>query len=245
MKNLSLSILLTLTLVGCANTVPIKPEQKANIHNVAVISLLEKELEFTKVGTTVFNNDYFVLDSGDLNIDKRVEETIQNELNISSPNIKVTQVPFDRPELLKIYNPPNSWGAYSNVSRIEPELKRKLSQAPVDAVILVYKMNDQDPVAHTSIFIKGYGIFYRSLPFVDPILKPYALYKVVLLDSKTLKPITSKYVRGVSPEFGKMEISWEDQIKNNLSDSMLKDFKSAISTVIISNLKTSLKEMGL
>jgi hypothetical protein len=244
-RNVTLTILLILSLVGCTAVGPIKPEQKANIHNIAVISLLDKQLEFTKVGFTVFNNDHFTLDSSNWNVDEEVQKTINEQIQKSSPSIKIVKVPFNRSELLKIYKSPDSWGDYSSISRIEAELKSKLSQTPVDAVILVCKLRDQDPIAYTSIFIEGYGIYYRSLPFVDATLKPYALFSIVLLDSKTLKPITTRYVRGISPNFGKTQISWENQIKDNLSESMLLDFKSAIDTVIKSNLETGLHEMGL
>lgn len=42
-----------------------------------------------------------------------------------------------------------------------------------------------------------------------------------------------------------MKISWEDQLKNNLSEAMLKDFQSDLDNLIKDNIKTSLKELGL
>jgi hypothetical protein len=244
MKKILCSLFL-FALVGCATTSPIKSEEKSSIHTITVVSLLGNELEFTKVGFTAFNNDHFVRDSTDWNIDSDVQKTISKALQQSSPNIKIVQVPFDQSELFKIYKSPESWGDYASITRIEPELKNKLSQTPVDAVLIIYKESGQDPVAYTSIYVQGYGVYYRSLPFVDPTLKPYALFHIALLNANTLKPITSKYVRGVSTDFGKTEISWNDQIKNNLSESMLLDFKSSINTVIRDNLDTGLKEMGL
>jgi hypothetical protein len=245
MKKIFIYTFFALVLVGCANTAPIKPEQKSNIHTVTVVSLLGNDLEFTKVGFTAFNNDYFVRDTTNWDLDSEIKKITTETMQISSPNIKTIQVPFDQSELFKIYKSPGSWGDYTNISRIEPELKIKLSDSPVDAVLLVYKASEEDPIAFTSINIKGYGIYYRSLPFVNPTLKPYALLRLELLDGKTLKPITSKYIRGISTDYGKTEISWDDQIKNNLSDSMLSDFKTSISTLIKENLKTGLIDMGL
>jgi hypothetical protein len=240
-----LCALLTFALVGCVTTSPIKTELKSNIHSITVVSLLGNELEFTKVGFTAFNNDHFVRDSTDWNIDSEVQKTTSRALQQSSPNIKIVQVPFDQSELFKIYKSSESWGDYASINRIESELKNKLRQTPVDAILIIYKASGQDPVAHTSIYVQGYGVYYRSLPFVDPTMKPYALFHIALLDAHTLKPITSKYVRSVSTDFGKTEVSWKDQIKNNLSEPMLLDFKSSINTVIKDNLETGLKEMGL
>lgn len=237
--------MLIVGLTGCANTGPMNPEQKAEIHSVAVVSLLGDQLEFTKVGFTVFNNDYFVRDTSSWEMDAKIQKTIANELQKSSPNIKVIDVPFDRAELFKIYKSPDSWGEYVSLSRIEQELKNKVSQTPVDAVILVYKQRGEDPVAFTSVYLNGFGIYYRTLPLVDPLMKPYVLFSINVLDGKTLKPITGKYVRAVSQQFGKTQISWDDQLKNNLSESMLSDFQTDVNGLITDNIKSGLKEMGL
>lgn len=236
--------MLTLSLTACVGTGPIKPEQKSNIHNIAIASLLGNELEFTKVGFTVFNNDHFVRDTTNWNLDIQTQKIISEELQKSSPDIKIVQVPFDRIELFKIYKSPQSWGEYASVDRIEPELEKKLSETPVDAVILIYKQRGEDPIGLTSMFLEGYGIYYRTLPFVDPIMKPYALFNIAVLDGKTFKPLTSRYVRGISSEYGKTKVTWDDQLKNNISEQMVADFQSSISIVIKDNLQGSLKEMG-
>lgn len=245
MKKIILVLLLIVGLAGCANTGPMKPEQKAGIHNVAIVSLLGDQLEFTKVGFTVFNNDYFVRDTSSWELDSNTQKTIANALQISSPDIKVVDVPFNRALLFKIYKSPDSWGDYASLDRIEAELKSKLSETPVDAIILVYKQSAQDPVAFTSVHVRGFGVFYRTLPFVDSLMKPYAIFSIEVLDGKTLKPIARKYAVTVSKQFGKTQISWDDQLKNNLSEAMLKDFQSDLDSMITDNIKSSLKELGL
>jgi|GEM_PF-6938831 hypothetical protein len=242
-RNLYL-LILVLSLTACANLSPIKPEQKSNIHNVAIVSILGDELKFTKVGLTVFSNDNFDRDTTNWNLDVEAQKSIMNELQSSSPDIKVVQVPFNREALFKIYKSPNSWGEYASLERIEPELKNALAANPVDAVILVHKQRGEDAIGMTSIFLEGYGIYYRALPFVDPVLKPYVYFSIVVLDGKTLKPLTSRYVRGISTEYGKTKISWDDQIKSNLSEQLIADFQASIKSVIKNNLHTSLNEMG-
>jgi len=244
MKKIAPVFLLVLALASCT-TAPIKPEQKASLHNIAVVSLMGNELEFTKVGFTVFNNDKFTRETSDWKLDAEIERIATEELKKSSSEIKMVLVPFDRAELFKIYKPADSWGEYASIDRITPELKMKLAQTPVDAVLLVHKQRGEDPIAMTSVYLQGYGVYYRTLPLVDPLMKPYAMFTIVLLDGKTLKPITAKYVRGVSTAFGKTQLSWDEKIKNNLSDQLLSEFKSDINTVIESNLESGLKEMGL
>lgn len=233
-----------LIVAGCSAT-PIKPEQKAGLHSIAVVSLMGNDLEFTKVGFTVFNNDSFVRDTSSWNIDSNVEKLTKEQLQKSSSDFKIIEVPFDRAELTKIYKPAGSWGEYASLDRIKPELKKKLDQTPADAVLVVHRQNGQDPIAMTNVHLQGYGVFYRTLPLVDPLVKPYAIFSIVLLDGKTLKPIATKYVRGVSVEFGKTKISWDDELKNHLSDELFSRFESSINVVIKGNVESGLKEMGL
>lgn len=244
MKKFVYILLLTLNLGACVGTTPIKPEQKSNIHKATLISLLGDELTFTKVGFTVFNNDYFVRDSSTWHIDADVRSVLTESLKKSSPDITIVDIPFNHVELLKIYKSPDSWGEYANIGRIEPELKKQLAAMPVDVVFLVHKQRGEDAIGMTSVFLNGYGIYYRSLPFVDATLKPYVYFSVLALDGKTLKPLTSKYVRGISTDFGKTKISWDDQIKTNLSEQLLSDFESSIKNVVKSHLQIGLHEMG-
>lgn len=244
MRKLAFISLLVLSLVGCVSTGPIKPEQKENLKNVAVVSILGDKLEFTKVGFTVFNNDHFVRDTNNWSLDNQVQSVIEKQLLQTSPNIKIASVAFDRSQLFKVYKSPDDWGDYTSLDRIEPELKSKLTQTPVDAVFLVHKLRSEDPIAFTSIYIEGYGIYYRTLPFVDPLMKPYALFGVTVLDGKTLKPITTKYVRGISTQYGKTQTDWDSQLKNNMSEKMLEDFRVEINNVIKTNLEGALVEMG-
>ncbi len=237
-------LLFAICLSGCIGTVPIKPEQRANLHKVAVVSLLGGDLRFTKVGFTVFNNDEFIKGSTTWNLDNEVQKNIVEVLRQTSPDLQVVPVPFDRSELFKIYKSSQSWGEYQSLDRIEPELKRKMAESPVDAVILIHKIRVEDPVAFTSVYLEGYGVYYRSLPFVDPFIKPYALFRIVVLDGKSLKPISDKYVRGISNSYGKSQISWDDQLKNNLSDQLISDFRSAIEVVVKNNVQIGLKEIG-
>jgi hypothetical protein len=129
--------LLVLSLVGCVGTGPIKPEQKENLKTVAVVSILGDQLEFTKVGFTVFNNDHFVRDTNNWSLDNQVQSVIEKQLQQTSPSIKIVSVAFDRSQLFKVYKSPDDWGDYISLDRIKPELKNKLTQTPVDAVFLV------------------------------------------------------------------------------------------------------------
>ncbi len=245
MKKIISVFLLSFFLTGCIGTVPIKPEQKANIHSVSVVSLLGDELSFTKVGFTVFNNDGFTKNVTTWKLDDTVQKAIVEGLNNSSSNIKVVSLPFDRSELFKIYKSPQNWGAYTDIGRIEHEIRRQVNDSPVDAIVLVHKVRAEDPVAFTSVFVEGYGIYYRSMPLVDPLLRPFALFEISILDGKTLKPITTKYVRAISSAYGKTQISWDDQLKNNISDQLLEDFRSEIELIIKANIQSSLTELGL
>lgn len=244
MRKLAFITVLVLSLIGCVGTGPIKPEQKENLKTVAVVSVLGDQLEFTKVGFTVFNNDHFVRDTNNWSLDSQVQSVIEKQLQQTSPSIKIVSVAFDRSQLFKAYKSPDDWGDYVSLDRIEPELKNKLAQTPVDAVFLVYKQRSEDPIAFTSIFVEGYGIYYRTHPFVDPLMKPYALFSVAVLDGKTFKPITTKYVCGISTHYGKTQTDWDSQLKNNMSEKMLGDFQAEISSVIKTNLESALKEMG-
>lgn len=235
---------MVLTLAGCVTT-PIKSEQKANIHNIALVALMGNELEFTKVGFTVFNNDSFIRDSTSWNIDAEIENLTAQKLEKSSPNIKVVSVPFDRSELFKIYKSADSWGEYASIERITPELKSRLAQNPVDAVLLVHKQRGQDPVAMTSIYLQGYGVYYRKMPLVDPLMKPYALFVLFYSMVKRLSllpviPFVEFQLSSVKHKYRGMK-----KIKTNLSDELLLGFRQAINKVIDVNMDTGLKEMGL
>lgn len=239
-----LPLIVTILLIGCVGTVPIKSEQKANLHKIAVVSLLGDEFRFTKIGFTVFNNDTFAKDSSTWKLDNLIEKNIAETIIHTSPDIQIVQVPFDRTELFRIYKPAESFGTYQSLDRIDSELKKKTTETPVDAIILVHNNMDQDPIGRTSVPIAGYGVYYRSMPFVDPFIKPFALFSIVALDGKTLKPISEKYVRGISAAYGKSKISWDDQLKNNMSDQLSSEFRSEIEALIKNNIKSGLKEMG-
>lgn len=246
MKKIILILMLIVGFTGCANTGPMKPEQKAGIHSVAVVSLLEDKLEFTKVGVFVFNNDYFTKDLPNWGVDDVVRETIQNELQRTSPQIKVVSINFNRSELLKIYGPIAPFSEYADIKRIESELSTTIKSNPVDLLILVHKEHDRDLIQNSNQFIIGNGVYYGSQPFsINPTLRTYSYFNLVILDCKTLNIITKKQIRSVSTNLGRMKISWEDQLKNNLSEAMLKDFQSDLDNLIKDNIKSSLKELGL
>lgn len=243
MKKFVWLITLSIMLAGCASA-PLQKDQRAKIRDVGVISLVGEEFRFTKIGFTVFNNDEFTKNNASWQLDRQIEQNVIETLKNANPPIQTVAPVVDHKSLYKLYRK-EGFGSYVSLDRIESDLKELLNKQPMDALILVHNAQVQDPILGTSIYLYGPGLYYRTLPFVDPFVKPHAFLHVIILDGKTLQPLSQRYIQGVSKDYGKMQLSWDDELKNNLSEKQWAKFQADIEQLVRDNVKSSLLEMGL
>ena len=245
MKKFLYVIAISILVAGCATTAPIPKDQRAKIKEVGVISLVGEEFRFTKIGFTVFNNDEFTKNIAAWQLDKQIEQAVTDALKGANPPIQMVVPSVDHNSLYKLYRQKGAFGSYVSLDRIENDLKALLNKQPMDALILVHNEQVQDPILGTSIYLYGPGLYYRSLPFVDPFVKPHSFLRVIILDGKTLQPLGQRLIQGVSKDYGKMELSWDDEVKNSLSEKLWSKFQVDIEQLVRENVTNSLQEMGL
>ncbi|HET7832900.1 MAG TPA: hypothetical protein VFK88_08065 [Gallionella sp.] len=245
MKNVLWFFALAVVLTGCASTTPIQDEERSKLKKVGIVSLIGEEFRFTKVGLTLFNNDEFSKNVSGWQLDKMVVQSAVETLKNAEPPMRPVVLPVDHSLLGKLYRQKGEFGSYVNVNRIEDDLRALVKKHPVDALVLIHSEQVQDPIQGTCIYLYGSGLYYRSLPFDEPYIKPYSFLRIVVLDGKTLKPLSQKLVNGISKDYGKMQMSWEDDIKHNFTDKQWIKLQAEVRHLIKANVVSSLQEIGL
>lgn len=245
MKNVFWLTAIAIFLAGCASTQPLPDERRTTIKKVGVISLIGDEFRFTKVGLTLFNSDEFTKNIAAWQLDKLAVQSATGVLREAEPPIRLVALPTDHNLVNKLYRQEGEFGSYVNLKRIRDDLKTLLDKHPVDALIVIHNEQVLDPIQGTAILLYGPGLYYRNLPYAEPFVKPHFFFRVVVLDGKTLKPISQKLVKSVSKDFGKMQISWEDEIKTNLSDKLWNKIQLDIKHMIKTNVTSALQDAGL
>ena len=244
MKRILSLAIFSVLLAGCAATKPVSHDQRAKIKEIGVVSLVGDEFKFTKIGLTIFNNDEFIRNIDDGQFDKQIEQLIIKTIKNENPATHAATLAADRNVLHKLYRH-KELGSYASLDRIKADLKALLINQPVDALILVHNEQVQDPIMGTSLNLYGSGLYYRSFPFVDPVVKPYTFLRIVVLDGKTMKVLGERAILGISKDYGKMQLSWDDELKNNLSDKQWAKFQADIKQLANENIVHALHEMGM
>lgn len=245
MKNILWLSAIAIFLVGCASTKPIQDDQRSKIRRVGVVSLIGEEFRFTKVGLTLFNSDEFAKNISAWQLDKLAVQTATEVLKDADPPIRYVALPVDRTLVNKLYRQEGEFGSYVNLKRIKDDLKAMLDKHPVDALIVIHNEQVLDPIQGTAILLYGPGLYYRGLPSAEPFVKPHLFFRIVVLDGKTLKPLSQKSVPSVSKGYGRMAISWDDELRINLSEKQWAKLQAEIKHLIKSNVTSALQEIGM
>lgn len=245
MKNVLWIFAFAAFLTGCASTTPIQDEDRSKLKKVGIVSLIGDEFRFTKVGLTLFNNDEFYRNISGWQLDKLAVQSATEVLREANPPIRTVTLPVDHALVNKLYRQEGEIGSYVNLKRVKDELKALVDKHPVDALIVIHNEQVLDPIQGTAILLYGPGAYYRSVSYAEPVFKPHFFFRVVVLDGKTLKPLSQKLVKSVSKDFGKMQISWEDEIKANLSDKLWTRIHVEMKLLVKSNVASALLDAGL
>ncbi len=245
MKKVLWFAVIAIFLAGCTSTKPVQDDKRTNFRKVGVISLIGDEFRFTKVGITLFNNDEFTRNVAGWQLDKLAVQSAMEALRNAEPPVQPEILPIDHTLANKLYRQKGEFGSYADVNRIGDELKALLKKHPVDALILIHNDQVRDPIQGTCISLYGSGLYYRSLPFEEPFIKPHAFLRIVVLDGKTLKTLSQKPVKCVSKSYGTTQLSWESEIKSNLSDRQWNKLQTEIKHLIKANVTSALEEIGL
>lgn len=238
-------VVLASLLSGCAATEPMQDEPRTGVRKVGVVSLIKDEFLFTKIGLTLLNNDEFARDISGWQLNTLATQTTLDALRQDGATIKPVALPVEQALLAKLYRQRGEFGSYVNINRIKGDLKAMVKNDPVDRIVLIHSEQVQDPIQRTSINLYGTGLYYRVTPFdEEPYIKPYSFLRVMVLDGKTLKPISHRLVKCISKNYGRMPLYWDEEIRTNLPTAQWSKLETEIKLMITTNINATLKEIS-
>lgn len=164
-----------LLLAGCASE-PRSVQTDAQIKTVAVISMLNEDIQLRKLGLTVFNNDARSL-GRDLGLNSLAVKTIESRLRKSRPDWVIAAADADSGALAARVARPTFNAFYPDDVKIELAAIAKRTKA--DALFVVVPTTRDNAMPG-----RGVGAVVRALPGLEPKLEIQAYVLLMLVDSK-------------------------------------------------------------
>lgn len=233
MRNMFLGFVAA-AMAGCS-TMPAHmaaQSHEPSIHKVGVISLLGDDARFYRAGPLMLPTQHEFLSVPQWGIDGYTRKVVRESL-------------AQRYQYVPLHYDAKSLEDKMEVSKSErfrlSHVKDKLHQivdGRVDAVVLVVPTTQEDLISGKSEPLVGYGM-YRLTLMSQQIGAPYVGIKVMLLDAKTLKPISqhaeskymSYYTAGWSTDFKNMPADQRQQLEGNIKDLLAKELKIGLKKV--------------
>lgn len=175
-------IFITIAVTACG--IPqIKEDALPRASRVGVISLMGDELEFRKIGLTVFHNEIEEIDVADWRIDEFVVTSLHHDLKNRFEMVSVDSGKYDfRGGLTKdfllishVFEP----------ERVADQIRAISDEYRLDALV----------VAHTYVaeisragYLEKYGILYQKF-FGEPTFRSFAIPKLYFVDCRSLEVI--------------------------------------------------------
>lgn len=248
-------VVLALLVSACGVPRPLPPESRSAIRSVAVVSALGDQIEFVKLGHLVFLNDHQTT-AVDWNLDKIVADAAERRLQNSGRPLSVTRSTIDAKDLAGLYKL-EPFTEFVDPARIESRLRQIAAAGAADAIVLVTRDRQKDPVARSgTIYLDGPGLYYLHMSVMtsNPWMKvaPYAILNLYVIDAKTMKPIAlakraaqqRKYYEGTS--WNRPPPSpFKDDIKPPLTQPQAAFLRSELERIIAPAVDEMLAEVGL
>ena len=183
-------------LAGCASlTNPPVPAPPAG-SSLAVLSLVGPNHQLQHVGLTIFENGSVSCPAAPLDPDQKVRESVKRSVETTAPGIRQVELKCagrscgtaDFPSAYQYAFPagPDTFG----VGNIKDALRTTLATSPADRVLVVYRTKFEAEV-NLGEWVKGVGVFHRSMLGLLPRGYLHAAFGASLVDGKTLEVISS------------------------------------------------------
>lgn len=186
-----LSVLLAaLFLSACAALgIPQQQQSFTQVSKVAVVSLLDKQLQILHFGTTTFHNQKREVDVSDWQLDQVVETQAQQLIQADTSLTLVKPASEDdRQKFGQLQQ--NFWTGERRYANQEAGIQALAQQAQADLIVLIAPAELKDVFFGTNELISGYGIYQRSFLNSRSAINFLAI-ELRLIDAKTGKQIAS------------------------------------------------------
>ena len=180
-----LAILLIASLPMFASVSAARDSDLEHIKTIGIVAAMGDQLELTNVGITVFGNSRTTADIADWKLDEDIATTVGTLLNGRYQTVVISG--FDRSR----FRPtgPGLFGAQINEERETRALAAREGAPAVDAYLLIYPLDNENPISLSSQWLTGPGLYrHRAREAV------YALGVMTLIDAKTFDAIGSKWL---------------------------------------------------
>lgn|GEM_PF-3981734 len=237
-NSVALGLFLILLSTGCTSSINLSKEQVAAVKKVGVVSLIEDKFVLRHVGTTIFSNSEQIFDSHVL-LNNDIKSALAAEL--ISNNYIVPDVKYDEARLReRAHDKESIWIMKYDPGRIKEDLKRMALENSLDAIIFVTSYYMGDPMEHTNLTLKGYGLYrYRFLSYEKDYL--YFMATVRILNARTIEELAYRplmfYKKIDAAVWKENPAMFTDDEKNFISTSLRAGIKDAV--------KVSLSRLGL
>lgn len=153
MKRLIL-LAFVLALTGCAAP-RLSQQADQRIKTVGIVSLVPEKANFTKIGLTVFNNEYAQIEMGD-QINATIESSVAQRLAAVRPQWQVKSLQYPRGEWTqKLYA--TGFFAGSQRDKVTADLAALARANQLDAIVFVSKYRPEN------VHGDGVGVLLRTL----------------------------------------------------------------------------------
>lgn len=153
MKRLFL-LAVALALTGCAAP-RLSQQAEQQIKTVGIVTLVPEKANFTKIGLTVFNNEYAQIEMGE-QINATIQGTLTKQLAVVRPGWKVKPVSYPRTEWIQRMNA-SGFFVSSPQERLAKDLTELARVNQLDAIVVVNKYRPEN------VHGDGVGILLRTL----------------------------------------------------------------------------------
>lgn len=229
-------VLFSLVAAGCSSMpshVALHKEQRS-LHKIGVVSLLGDDARFYRAGPLMLPTQHEFLPVPQWRIDTYARAVVRRQLAQRYQYVPLHYDPRALEDAMEVGD-----SERFRLGNVQGQL-HKIVDGRVDAVVLIVPTTQDDLISGKSEPLMGYGM-YRLTLMSQQIGAPYVGVKVVLLDAKTLKPISqhaeskymSYYTAGWNTDFKDMPMVQKRQVEQN------------IKTLLSKELKAGLKQVGL
>lgn len=211
-------------------------KEETSLHRIGVISLLGDDARFYRAGPLLLPTEHKFLSVPQWQIDSYAQKVVRNALAD-----RYTYVPlhYDAKTLEDSMEVGNT--ETFDLNRIKDRL-RKIVHGSADAVVLIVPTTEDDLISGQSEPLVGYGM-YRLTMMSQQIGAPYVGVKVIVLDARTLKPIsqhaeskyTSYYTAGWNDDFKDMPAQQRRRVEHDIKALLAKELKIGLKQVGLSS----------
>lgn len=204
------------------------------IHKVGVISLLGDDARFYRAGPLMLPTQHEFLAVPKWRIDTYARKVVRSAM---AQRYRYVPLHYD-PKTLEDQMEVSKTERF-DLANVKGNL-HKIVDGRVDAVVLIVPTTQDDLISGKSEPLVGYGL-YRLTLMSQQIGAPYVGVKVMLLDARTLKPISQ---HAESNYMSYYTAGWNTDFKNMPADQK-RQLEANIKTLLAKELKIGLKEVGL